>query len=115
MIFFGAQCRGAGAVEYWWSHALIGDEVLAGINENCDFATVGALLVQLLVQLLVHRCWCVAFAHPWEVLTDTGRGGVRIEPCMENLLLVCVNESGKGVPSSQLQRIFGNAACSCLF
>eukprot|EP00967_Tisochrysis_lutea_P010296 scaffold11862_cov21-Tisochrysis_lutea.AAC.5 len=29
------------AVDYWWSHALIGDDVLAGINENCDFSRVG--------------------------------------------------------------------------
>ncbi|KAF5835085.1 Alpha/Beta hydrolase protein [Dunaliella salina] len=32
-----------GAVDYWWSHALIGDDVFAGINDNCDFSSVGPL------------------------------------------------------------------------
>eukprot|EP00200_Dunaliella_tertiolecta_P006034 CAMPEP_0202355440 /NCGR_PEP_ID=MMETSP1126-20121109/10335_1 /ASSEMBLY_ACC=CAM_ASM_000457 /TAXON_ID=3047 /ORGANISM="Dunaliella tertiolecta, Strain CCMP1320" /LENGTH=561 /DNA_ID=CAMNT_0048948059 /DNA_START=38 /DNA_END=1723 /DNA_ORIENTATION=+ len=38
-----ASVDNKGAVDYWWSHALIGDDVLAGINENCDFSRVGPL------------------------------------------------------------------------
>lgn len=33
----------AGAVFYWWTHALISDETYNGINSNCDFADIGPL------------------------------------------------------------------------
>lgn len=32
-----------GAVDYWWSHALISDESARGIKKNCDFSKIGPL------------------------------------------------------------------------
>lgn len=31
----------AGAVDYWWSHALISDQTATGIRANCNFSRIG--------------------------------------------------------------------------
>lgn len=38
-----ACCLCAGAVDFWWSHALISDESADGIKATCNFSTVGPL------------------------------------------------------------------------
>eukprot|EP00878_Enallax_costatus_P043758 GHUV01051829.1.p1 GENE.GHUV01051829.1~~GHUV01051829.1.p1 ORF type:complete len:335 (-),score=29.80 GHUV01051829.1:524-1528(-) len=33
-----------GALDYWWTHSMIGDESYAAIRDNCDFNTIGPLM-----------------------------------------------------------------------
>ncbi len=41
-----AALDNAGAVEFWWTHAIISDDTRAGIEANCDFSKIGPLLKQ---------------------------------------------------------------------
>lgn len=36
----------AGAVFYWWTHALISDDSYEGMMKNCDFAHIGPLKLE---------------------------------------------------------------------
>lgn len=41
-----------GAAEFWWSHALISDEVFHGALDNCNFSSLWPLVSQLAAGLV---------------------------------------------------------------
>ena len=57
----------AGAVDFWWSHALISDTTSSGIKQHCNFSAIGPLGVGggLDCDSLCNRCGDVCVCAVW--------------------------------------------------